>query len=80
MDEEKFKNILEEEIEKLAIVVGKGFEEVHKKMATKEDITDIHGRLDGMDNRLVKIENMHEQRLERVEDRVQILEKEVDVH
>lgn len=68
-------------IDDLAGMVQKGFVGVDKRfddMATKDDLTEVNTRLDGIDTRLEHIENMllraHENRLEKLEDKMRVVE------
>jgi tetrahydromethanopterin S-methyltransferase subunit G len=60
-------------IDDLAIMVAKGFNGIESRMATKDDVKILEERLDKIDFRLSKIEVNHERRLDKVEDKIQII-------
>ena len=66
-------------IDKLAIMVARGFKETQIDIKTdlsnefRTELKKVHDRLDDIDNRLGKIENNHERRLENLEDRIRII-------
>lgn len=72
--EKSTQHFINKKIDGLASMVARGFEHT----ATKKDISEVRTRLDGIDDRLDRIENLliraHENRIERLEDKVRVLE------
>lgn len=65
-------------IDNLASMVARGFEETRGdikdvKIGLHSELKKVHDRLDDIDNRLGKIENNHERRLETIEDKIRII-------
>ncbi|MBX4210573.1 hypothetical protein KW783_01225 [Candidatus Parcubacteria bacterium] len=72
-------------IDDLAVMVQKGFQEIRSEMATKADILNLEKRFDNLEERLEKVEERldrieniiltdYRNRLEKLEDKIRILE------
>src|SRR3989344_1355715 len=70
-------NTLTNTVDNLAISVANGFEGIESRMATKEEMNTrfntVDERLDKIESRLDNIETNHVNRLDKVEDKVQII-------
>lgn len=74
-------------IDKLAIMIKNGFDNVDEKMATKQEMQEgfdvVNKRFDGIDARLNKIENLliraHENRIERLEDNMRLVKTKLAI-
>ena len=69
------KKYISDEVEKLAMMVKGGFDEVIQKM--DKGFTEVHERLDKADGRLMRIELGYGTRLERAEDNIRLIKTKI---
>lgn len=70
-------------LDKLAVIVKNGFDATATKQEMREGFGSVNKRIDGIDTRLDRIENLliraHENRIERLEDGMRLVKTQLGI-